>query len=270
MKKATRFIILLQVVELILVFHQVRFKFFNFSVARRVKYVEELILKWVREQDVLLSWPKEYCDFLNSVRNVINPSGKAGKIVYYPGIGPHGVFLDLVTPLLAADCDTIVSVDLGSGADISINLDSCKKWVEISLAFLIKHGLISKDEIKTEYKADENKFICTFPFKGRERKLIVYYKKNAGEFFPPELENGFDVLITRWVPYGMVIDDEMAKIWLQKMRKPGYIITSGAKSYKEGERDLKISPGFWDGFEVLKTDYLGAAPRVVFFLKGDN
>mgnify|MGYP000477535366 CR=1 FL=1 len=178
--------------------------------------------------------------------------------------------MDLVTPLLAADCDTIVGVDLGLGADTDINLEGCKKWVELSLAFLIKHGLVSKDEIKIEYKEDESKFICTFPFKGRERKLIVYYKKNAGEFFPPELENGFDVLITRWVPCGMVIDDEMAKIWLQKMRKPGYIITSGAKSYKEGERDLKIPPSFWDAFEVVKTDYLGVAPRAMFFLMGNK
>ena len=227
-------------------------------------------MKWVREQDILLSWPKEYHEFLNFARNVINPSGKAGKIVYYPGIGPHGLFLDLVTPLLAADCDTIVSVDLGSGANTNINLEGCEKWVKLSLAFLIKGGLVSKDEIKIEYKEDESKFLCTFPFKGRKRKLIVYYKKNAGGFFPPELEDGFDVLITRWVPYGMVIDDEMAKIWLQKMRKPRYIITSGAKSYKEGERDLKISPSFWDSFEVVKTDYLGAAPRVMFFLKGNK
>jgi hypothetical protein len=253
---------------LVLLFHQFHIEFSNSQITRRVKYIDRSLLEWVKRQNALLTWPREYYKFLNSVRGVINPSGEAGKVVYYPGIGPHGLFLDLVTPLLATDCDTIVSVDLGSGADTGINLEGFKMWIKCSLSPLIEQNLILEEDIKIEYIEEERKFICTFPFRGRERRLIVYYGKSAGEFFPSELENGFDVLITRWVPHGMEIGEKMSKTWLQKMRAPGYIITSGIKSYKEGERDLKVPPSFWEGFELKNTDYLGPAPRIMFFLKG--
>lgn len=253
---------------LVVLFYQFHIEFLNSQITRRVKYIEGFLLEWVERQNALLTWPREYYKFLNSVRGVINPSGERGLIVYYPGIGPHGLFLDLVTPLLATDCDTIISVDLGLGASTDINLEGFRIWIRSSLSPLIGQNLIPKEEVKIEYIKDENKFICTFPFKGRERKLVVYYDKNASKFFPPELENGFDVLITRWVPYGMVIGPEMAEKWLDKMSAPGYIITSGAESYCEGERDLKVPSSFWNNFEVVETDYLGPAPRAMFFLKG--
>jgi|GEM_PF-3461153 len=214
---------------------------------------QEIILKWVKESDPLVPILdyEEYINFLEKMRSKINPQGEPGKVVYYPGIGPFGIYLNLTLPLLATDCNLVVSVDIGQDITEPLTLENFKRWVMFSLRPLIEKKIILEEEIKFEV-GEDNKFSFSFPFKGRERKFIIYYKKDAGKFFPPELEQGFDVLITRWIPKGFKVQEEIENKWLTHLREDGFIITTTDGDYLRGEdKDLLVSSDFWKNFTLI-------------------
>jgi len=232
---------------------------------------KKIILDWIKD-DPLVLYPKEYLAFLDTIRNTVNPQGESGKVVYYPGIGPHGEYLDLILPLIATDCDLVVSGDMGR--DIytgeEINLANFQSWVRFSLRALIDSGIVPDEEI--EFQQEGDKYSFSFSFGGRERKVIIYYNKDAGEFFPQELESGFDVLMTRWIKLGFVVNKETCDKWLQCMRKPGFVITTASdEGYLSGKfRDLVVPPDFWTRFSLISSESMACAPRTMFFLRGED
>ncbi|MCM8765325.1 MAG: hypothetical protein NC920_00535 [Candidatus Omnitrophica bacterium] len=94
--------------------------------------------------------------------------------------------------------------------------------------------------------------------KTKERRIKIYFGKDAHDFFPPELEKGYDALYTRWTFKGREdkwlnpLKNERAREtrekWIKFMHKDtGFIVLDtkgeGGRPYFDEEDNF-----FWDNF----------------------
>jgi hypothetical protein len=213
----------------------------------------------------------EYLNWLldtrKSVRNGLGPEKKIKA--YYYAIGGGAVAgglgtekIDLVSPLLATDFDVLIASDLGRYSAAT------ERMIRNELAFIDGLKAWDKNVVVTNKIKDEETVEVTFPYAGRERKVKIFYGKDARREHPlAELKDGYDVLYQRGWPVGFYTMDRDVKRALLEPLKGFLVLETVSSRVQQLSDDLALlgggiehiskADGAWTGvrgFEVFSKD----------------
>jgi len=154
-------------------------------------------------------------DNFPKLAQIVNPENRSLR-VYYPGSGA-----DLLTPLLTTNSDCFVYVDECTLAKGYYKDPHTVRFGEEARSLGI-------DDLKVDDRGNESELYFDYQHQqdtaSRPRK-IVFYARDAFKFCPPEIEEGYDVLITRGEAPQFVGHDISMKQLGEKLMVGGHYIS---------------------------------------------
>lgn len=223
---------------------------------RRIKEVKRrFLIEYIKKNgEAKYDWEAEkILRFYEEIKEIVNSEGK-DLVVFYPGIGGgYSYMFDIFYPVLATGCRKIIGIEIEKYDPDRVRLLPAFYGEVISIN-------------KVEYLEDQKKLVISFNFLGeKECEAVIYFEKDAGEWIPPELKEGYDVLFTRNLvkgscierfkkgePIGLTPLPEVWKQWLQFLKGRGYLITSGGAEANNKYADIFLGKEFWGNFELVK------------------
>ncbi len=183
----------------------------------------------------------------SQLADTVNPNNDSLR-VQYKGSGG-----DLLTPALTTNSDKFAYIDecsISEGYGVSFYERMKEEASELGIKNLTIENEGKFVKINYTYKHKQDK--------APRPREINFYVENAFAFWPPEFENGYDVLITRGeAPDFIGYDVQMQQLG-EKMAVGGFFIS-------DREIAMYLLP-HWIGFEEIpnKTDFPCAGPAKVY------
>jgi hypothetical protein len=211
-------------------------------------------IAWAETQDAA-QYPREnYLIWLKNVAAITTIVQRPQRI-FYPGIGPGTSGIDILSPFFAfPNAEEIFAMDIKK--DIN-GFGLFIREIKYDLKELIKLGVVSNLEFEENGMLT---YTVKFKFLDKQRKVKIYFGQDANYFFPPELEDGYDAIYTRWTfRVGSISDkwlnplrdnsaEGIRKKWQRFLRADSGFIIVDSKDEKGRPFFDEIDNPFWDNF----------------------